>query len=400
MRKDNIPKWDEIFEDEFFKKHYKPQAVKRATNENSRLIESFQKVNNFIETYQREPQKGGKAKDESECYYTLSGLRNNMANADIVQDLDCHYLLKSPETKEIKSIDDILDDDIFNLLDDEAESIFTLKHVSSAQEKADRESADFIAQRRPCKHFEKYEQLFKDCQADIKAGKRKIIPFREGNLLPGSFSVLGGIVMYLSRVGKTYKDKSGKIDGRTHTIFENGTESNLLFRSIAKGLYENGFSITENTEKISQKFVEDMSGINNDDIESGYIYILKSLSSDLRISEIQNLYKIGFSTTPVEERIKNAANEPTFLMAQVEHIASCKCYNMNPQKFEQIIHNLFGNSCLGIDVFDKFNKRHTPREWFIAPLHVIQEAIDLIVSGDIVGCKYDKELEQISFMNS
>lgn len=395
MRKDNLPRWDEIFDDEVFRKFYKPQTVNRAVGENSRLIESFNKVNNFIDTYHHEPRKGGVATDESEYYYTLYGFRTNNVNAKIVEELDCHYLLKTSETKEIKSIDDILDDDIFSLLDNEADNIFSLTHVSSVQEKADRESADFIAQRRPCKHFEKYEQLFLDCQSDLKAGKRKIIPFREGNLIPGSFSVLGGILVYFARIGKTYKDKAGKIDGRTYTIFENGTESNLLFRSIIKGLYENGFSVTENKDSIGQKFVAEMSGITNDDVESGYIYILKSLSTDLQITEIQDLYKIGFSTTPVEERIKNAATDPTYLMAPVKVVATCKCYNMNPQKFEQITHNVFGNSCLGIDIFDKNNERHTPREWFIVPLHVIQEAIELIVSGDIIGCKYDKKLEQI-----
>jgi len=395
MRKGNENRWEEIFEDEVFKQYYKPQTINKAIGENSRLIESFNKLNNFIDTYHREPQKGGVASDESECYYTLNGLRNNQLNAKIVQELDCHYLLKIHEAKEIKSIDDILDDDIFNLLNNEAESIFSLTHVSSLQEKVDRESADFIAQRNPCKHFDKYEQLFVDCQTDLKSGKRKIIPFREGNLVPGSFSVLGGILVYFARIGKTYKDKAGKIDGRTHTIFENGTESNLLFRSIIKGLYENGFSVTENKDIIGQKFVEEMSGITNDDVESGYIYILKSLSSDLQIAEIQDLYKIGFSTTSVEERIKNAAKDPTYLMAPVKIVATCKCYNMNPQKFEQITHNVFGNSCLGIDIFDQNNKRHTPREWFIAPLHVIQEAIELIVSGDIIGCHYDKNLKQI-----
>ena len=395
MRKDNVPRWDEIFEDEVFRKFYKPQTVNSVVGKNSRLIESFNKVNNFIDNYHREPRKGGVATDESECYYALNGLRTNEVNANIVQEYDCHYLLKTPEPKEIKSIDDILDDDIFSLLDNEAESIFSLTHISSVQEKADRESADFIAQRRPCKHFEKYEQLFLDCQSDLKAGKRKIIPFREGNLIPGSFSVLGGILVYFARIGKTYKDKAGKIDGRTHTIFENGTESNLLFRSIIKGLYENGFSVTENKDSIGQKFVADMSGITNDDVESGYIYILKSLSTDLQITEIQDLYKIGFSTTPVKERIKNAEKDPTYLMAPVKVVATCKCYNMNPQKFEQIAHNVFGNSCLGIDIFDQSNKRHTPREWFIAPLHVIQEAIELIVSGDIIGFHYDKNLQQI-----
>jgi predicted nucleotidyltransferase len=96
--------------------------------------------------------------------------------------------------------------------------------------------------------------------------------------------------------------------------------------------------------------------------EAGYIYILKSKSDKQEIKEIQNLFKIGFSKTNVEDRVKNAIQEPTYLMADVRIVMTYKCYNMNPQKFEQLIHNFFGNSCLNIDVFDKDgNQTHTER---------------------------------------
>jgi hypothetical protein len=59
------------------------------------------------------------------------------------------------------------------------------------------------------------------------------------------------------------------------------------------------------------------------------------------------------------------------------------------EKLEQLLHNFFGNSCLNIDIFDKNGNRHTPREWFIAPLEVIEQAIHMIISGEIVKYKYD-----------
>jgi hypothetical protein len=107
------------------------------------------------------------------------------------------------------------------------------------------------------------------------------------------------------------------------------------------------------------------------------------------------LYKIGFSTTPVEERIKNATQDPTYLMAEVQLIASYKCYNLNPQKFENLIHTFFGKVCLAIDIFDNKQKRHTPREWFSVPLNIVEDAIQLLISGDIVKHKYDDEKEVI-----
>ena len=127
-----------------------------------------------------------------------------------------------------------------------------------------------------------------------------------------------------------------------------------------------------------------------------YIYILKSKSDKQEIREIRHLYKIGYSKIEVEERIKNASQEPTYLMADVRIVMVYKCYNINPQKLEQLLHNFFGGSCLSIDVTDKQGNRHTPREWFIAPLDIIEQTIQLIISGDIVKYRYDSIKEEIA----
>jgi hypothetical protein len=161
----------------------------------------------------------------------------------------------------------------------------------------------------------------------------------------------------------------------------------MLLRSLAAELYKHGKRVTEHDDKLLDHF----NNINTEDKEAGYIYVLRSKSDDPRITGIKNLFKIGYSRTEVAERIKNAEKQPTYLMAPVKYIAGWKCYNMNTQKFEQLIHNFFGNSCLELDVFDEKGKRHTPREWFIAPLPVIEQAIELIITGEIVNYKYDKE---------
>ncbi|MDA3939957.1 MAG: GIY-YIG nuclease family protein [Spirochaetia bacterium] len=160
---------------------------------------------------------------------------------------------------------------------------------------------------------------------------------------------------------------------------------------MAKILYVNGQVVTQNIDKVNENFIENFRSITNEDKEVGFIYILKSKSNDERIKLIQNLYKIGYSKTDVIERIKNAENEPTYLMATVRIQGAWKCFNMNPQKLEQLLHNFFGNSCLELDIFDKKGKRHTPREWFIAPLEVIEQAIELIINGKIVNYKFDAE---------
>ena len=117
--------------------------------------------------------------------------------------------------------------------------------------------------------------------------------------------------------------------------------------------------------------------------------MLKSKSEKQEIRDFENLYKIGFSKGSVEERIKNAKEEPTYLMAEVRILQTHKCYNINPQKLEQLLHKFFGAACLKIDIFDSVGIRYTPREWFIAPLFIIQQAIEMIISGEIVGYRYD-----------
>jgi hypothetical protein len=113
------------------------------------------------------------------------------------------------------------------------------------------------------------------------------------------------------------------------------------------------------------------------------------------IANTKNLYKIGYSTVPVQERVKNAAEEPTYLMAKVKVISVFECYNLNPQKFELLLHTFFGRACLNVDVFDKQGKRFSPREWFIAPLHIIEAAANMLINGDIVNYRYDPDVHSI-----
>jgi hypothetical protein len=219
----------------------------------------------------------------------------------------------------------------------------------------------------------------------------------------GNYFVHNGILMLLLEVNidkteKVYRDgKRVLMDGRTRCIFENGTESNMKFQSIARALRFNGKAVTEVNEKSNFDFIEGFNDITEEDKESGHIYILTSQSKKEEIASLENLFKIGYSSTSVQERIKNAENEPTYLMAPVKIESSWMCYNMNAQKFESLIHRFFGHTCLEIDVFDNTGIRHTPREWFIVPLDAIEKAITLIISGEIVNHRYDKENKIIKF---
>lgn len=299
---------------------------------------------------------------------------------------------------DIKSLEDIFNDDDLGLLDDGKDGdIFKIKHVL-----VQRAAADEVAKRKRCKDFDQFEHLFKNVHRELREGKRKLLPFNDKGyqLVEGNYYVLNGLLAYLADINfnseaKTVDGKRFRKDGRTRTIFENGTESTMLYRSLAKALYKDGRIVSETNEQENSNFYTNFGGITEDDTSTGYIYILKSKSTDPRIQSYDHLYKIGFATTTVEKRIANAKKEPTYLMADVEVIAEYQAFNINPQKFEYYLHAFFGESCLDLLVADKDGKNHQPKEWFIAPIQVIQHAVELLVNGQIMNYQYNKFKKEI-----
>lgn len=372
---------DEILEGDPLGLLSEPRATVRPINEDDRLVSSFEEINAFIEQNEREPYKSMNM-NERALHVRLEGLRQNQEKIEYLRPYDRFNILQ--EVK-INSIDDILNDDVFGLLGSE-DDIFVFKNIPK-----EREQTNFVAQRKPCKNFGKYEHLFSEVQKDLKSGSRKLSKFNEKFFEDGSFFILKGVLAYLEKIENPKKDKFNKLDSRTKIIFENGTQSNMLLRSFGKGLYDDGYFVSLQDDRV----LDGLSQISDEDEKSGYIYILESKSSDDKITSIKNLYKIGYSTIPVKERIKNAINEPTYLMAPVKIVSVYETYNMNTQKFEQLIHKFFGKVCLNVDIFGESGKRYTPREWFILPLEVIEQVIELIITGEIINYRYDIKTEEL-----
>jgi hypothetical protein len=363
-----------------------------------RLSASFEEINEFISKNEREPSPNTTNPNEYQLYSRLKNLRKNEDNMLALEPQDKYGLLQV-EKKEINSIDDIFNDDLLGMFDDgEAQSLFEFKHTPREIARAE---ADFVARRKPCKNFKDYEERFKSVQADLSSGKRILVEFKQGNIREGAYYIHRGILFLLEKIDLSkkdhYRDDGTRVraDGRTRCIFENGTESNMLMRSVEKSLYANGQVVSENAETVTEEFYERFTDITEEDKEDGYIYVLSSKSTDPKIREINNLFKIGYSTTPVETRIKNADNEPTYLMAPVKIEAEYKTFNMNTQKFEQLLHNFFGSSCLNIDIWDENLRRRMPQEWFVVPLQIIDQAIEMIITEEIIHYKYDPQLELI-----
>lgn len=359
-----------------------------AKNADQRLIDSFEEINKFVAKHGLEPRQGDSV-IESNLASRLYGIRNDFRKVAALVDYDRFGLLSEIPAKEYHSLEEVLaDSDNDDLLGDDSgsEDIFTLKHVKAVA------LPDYISKRKRCKEFDKFEDKFRACQRDLSTGRRHILPFRNANRIEaGQFFILSGVLLYVDKIGVLKLNKNGDLNGRTRCIFENGTESDMRLRSLSSGLYKDGRRVTE----LEERMLDGLKDISKDDSETGYIYILKSKSTDARIQSIADLYKIGYCTEPVEERIANAEQEPTYLMAPVEIVDTFRCFNLNPKKMEDLLHIFFGNSCLNIDIFDNKGIRHTPREWFIVPYPIVYQAIYFILNGEIVNYKYDAEKKEI-----
>lgn len=363
-----------------------------------RLIASFEEITKFVEENGQEPSQSRDI-NERRLYSRLKAIRENPEKAAALSEHDTLNLLADDKLiaqKEIKSVDDILEDDALGLLNgsdsdtSDPEDIFILKNVPAASK-----MPDFVAKRKACKEFDKFEPLFKKAHAELRSRARVTRPFNsEQQITPNSFFIVQGIIVYVAKVGNFEKKNFGNKNARLYCVFENGTESNMLLRSLAAALWKDETS--REIVDANQYELFKTEGISETkDEHTGSIYVLQSLSEDPKVKETKDLYKIGYSKRDVELRIKDAKKDPTYLFSDVKVIAEFEVCNIDPQKLELLLHKFFAESCLELDVFDDKGKRFTPREWFVAPLHVIRQAIGYILSEEIVQFRFDPELQEI-----
>jgi hypothetical protein len=349
-----------------------------AITPDERLIQSFIEIIEFYSTHQRPPEESTDIK-ERQLWKRLSHIKNDYEKCMALKEYDTCGLLD--EVKEIETIDDILDSDPLGILSnvEDEPDIFTHNFTKTMSE---REQTDFVARRKQCKDFDKFEPMFKDIHKELSENHRKLLKFNERQLEPGTYFVHQGTLLYLESTSDLIKDKYEKFDGRTRVIFENGTESNMKFRSLGKILLDAG-------KAVSARVTKGLSEVTGDDNATGYIYILRSLSDNPEICALDDLYKIGYTSNTVEERVKKAKTDPTYLMAEVESIAEFKTFNVNPQKLEDLIHTFFNRVKLDIKIKDDNGNIKSPNEWYIVPLDIIKRVIELIITGEIINYRYD-----------
>ncbi|MEY9537867.1 hypothetical protein ABIE85_000927 [Bradyrhizobium diazoefficiens] len=357
-------------------------AVRTASSEQQRILETFLGVNKFIDHHGRKPGDVDKPSvSERALRMKFNGLLNDPAVHDILLPHDRHALLPVAPTKQPQTLDEIFTDDLLSTPQDD---IFDLVHVKPAAAKPDE-----IAERQVCVDYEKFKPLFEQCVREMAEDKRKAIPFaNEQEIGAGEFFILNGVLVYVAEVGETHI-RNGKKNARLRLIFDNGTEGNNLLRSLATELYKdtNGRRIT--TTDMGPLFT-DMPAAG--DAQTGMIYVVKSLSDDPEIRKLDGvLHKIGFTSGKMEIRIQNAKDDPTFLMAPVHPVTTYTLYNIDRVRLEHLLHEFFAAARLDIEITDRFGKKVKPREWFLLPSSIIGEAVARLKDGSIVNYRYDRD---------
>ncbi|MDZ7923731.1 MAG: GIY-YIG nuclease family protein [Marinagarivorans sp.] len=367
------------------------------TPREERIIAGFEDILRFHQTHGRAPQHG-EDRDIFERLYAvrLEQLRKLPEAKNLLASLDAIGLLSGAlaVTMDVDALDE---DALLIELGVGAESaeqndITVLRHVRSTVEKR---AAEDIANRTPCIDFDKFQPLFEQAERELKAGVRQSRQFgRDSSFNVGNFFVLSGLVVYIADQGDTFRTANGEPDARLRVIYSNGTESNLLMRSLQRALYKD--ETARMLTGVDDGPLFSGSALEEDDIETGTIYVLRSLSSHPFVAEHRELiHKIGVTGGKVETRIAAANKDATYLLADVEVVATYKLHNINRVKLENIFHRLFGAAQLELTIEDRFGNPVKPREWFLIPLPVIDEAVQCIRNGSITNMIYDPKTARL-----
>jgi len=359
------------------------KAINRSARE-ERIIAGFEDIQRFVDKQGRLPQHG----EERDIFERLYAIRLDRLRAlpearELLTSLDRQGLLEASKD----ATGDISLDDLYAELGEilPEDDVQVLRHVRPYVE---RQAAEEVASRTKCEDFEQFAPIFAKIESDLAAGIREGRRFRSGSVYEvGDAFILGGQIAYIAEKGPEFPGGNGQVDARLRVIYSNETESNLLLRSLQRALQKDdtGRRIIDVTTP--NLFGGDWEA---EDISSGTIYVLRSQSSHPFIAEHRELiHKIGVTGGSIESRISQASKDATYLLADVEVVATYKLAAVNRTKLESLFHRIFAPAQLDLTIQDRFGNPVHPKEWFLVPLHVIDEVVQRIRDGSVTNVTYD-----------
>lgn len=360
-----------------------------------RIIAGFEEIQRFVEKHGHIPQHG-EGQDIFERIYAvrLDRLRMLEDSRTLLAPFDRQGLLIGGEIQVRSTPETPSEEELLAELK-EAAGAGALTELRHVRKSVDKRAAEEIANRTVCEDFDQFKPFFERVQRELKSGVREALPvdkmdeIKLAKIQQGQFFIVGGQIAYIAEVGQDFKTGYDRRDSRLRVIYDNGTESNLLARSFQRSLYPDkdnaGRIIT--APNAGPLFAEERA---DDDLASGTIYVLRSKST-LPVVETNRevLHKIGVTGGKVETRIANANLDPTFLMADVEIVATYELYNINRIKLENLIHRVFDPAQVDIEIKDRFGNPVKPREWFLVPLFIVNEVVERIKNGTITQFVYE-----------
>ncbi len=363
-----------------------------------RVIAGFEDIQRFVAEKGHTPHYG-EERDIFERLYAvrLDRLRELEECRAILLPLDHQGLLAGSAAAALAP-DELDDDALLAKLGVTADAldIIKLRHVRPA---AERREAEEIANRQKCEDFDSFRPLFQQIQQELDSGLRQTIRFeRKSEIAMERFYVLGGQKAYVAAMEEPFTNEQGKLDARLRVVFDNGTESNLLMRSLQKALQQ---------DPAGRRLVEPSAGplfsdsSEDGDEASGTVYVLRSKSDHPTVAANRSIvHKIGVTGGEVERRLASVKLDPTFLMADVEIVATYKLYNINRSRLENLIHRIFAPARLNIEIKDRFGQPVMPKEWFLVPLSAVDQAVEKIRDGTITNYTYDRNTAMLAIANN
>lgn len=362
------------------------EAPRSAVEE--RVLAGFEEIQRWVGAHGRLPQNA-EGLDIFERLYAvrLDRLRSQPDLCAILEPVDTGGILSGGGLMGVDPSTLSADDLASELagIEDSKSDLTSLKHV---RPRAEIRAAEQIASRQKCLEFEIYRPLFQAVQEQLESGLRRTTPFATTNnrVRKGDFFILGGQMVYVADMGEVTPTSEGP-NARLRAIFNNGTESNMLMRSLQNALYKD-----EAGRRVSEVDAGPLFAAAAEEGESasGTVYVLRSKSELPAIANQRELiHKIGVTGGDVQRRIANAKVEATFLLADVEVVTTYTLYHINRTKLENLLHKIFAPARLNITITDRFGSPVQPQEWFQVPLFIIDEAIDRIRDGSITDFRYD-----------